>query len=75
MNTLSASTSFRSGVIAPRLVFFYDWQGAWLVQPGVTFTRDPFRLTLQYNYIDGQFNGIGFLRDRDNLITQLEMVF
>jgi hypothetical protein len=75
VNTLSASTSFRSGVIAPRLVFFYDWQGAWLVQPGVTLTRDPFRLTLQYNYIDGQFNGIGFLRDRDNLITQLEMVF
>ncbi len=75
VNTFSISTSFRSGVIAPRLVFFYDWQGSWLVQPGVILTRDPFRLTLQYNYIDGQFNGIGFLRDRDNLITQLEMVF
>ena len=75
VNTLSISTSFRSGVIAPRLVFFYDWQGSWLVQPGVTLTRDPFRLTLQYNYIDGQFNGIGFLRDRDNLIAQMEMVF
>ena len=75
VNTMSISTSFRSGVIAPRLVFFYDWQGSWLVQPGIAFTRDPFRLTLQYNYIDGQFNGIGLLRDRDNLITQLEMVF
>ena len=75
VNTFSVSTSFRSGVIAPRLVFFYDWQGSWLVQPGVTLTRDPFRLTLQYNYIDGQFNGIGFLRDRDNLIAQMEMVF
>ena len=75
VNTFSVSTSFRSGVIAPQLVFFYDWQGSWLVQPGVTLTRDPFRLTLQYNYIDGQFNGIGFLRDRDNLIAQMEMVF
>jgi hypothetical protein len=74
VNTLSISTSYRSGVIAPRLVFFYDWQGSWLVQPGVTFIRDPFRLTLQYNYIDGQFNGIGFLRDRDNVIVQLEYV-
>lgn len=75
VNTFSVSTSFRSGVIAPQLVFFYDWQGSWLVQPGVTLTRDPFRLTLQYNYLDGQFNGIGFLRDRDNLIAQMEMVF
>ncbi|MCY4388896.1 MAG: hypothetical protein OXC18_17535 [Desulfurellaceae bacterium] len=75
VNTLSISTSFRSGVIKPQLVFFYDWQGSWLVQPGITLTRDPFRLTIQYNYLDGQYNGIGLLRDRDNLITQLEVVF
>ncbi len=74
VNTLAISTSYRSGVIAPRLVFFYDWQGAWLVQPQVTFIRDPFRITLQYNYIDGQYNGIGFLRDRDNFLVQLEYV-
>jgi hypothetical protein len=29
---------------------------------------------VQYNYIDGQFNGVGFLRDRDNIIIQLELV-
>lgn len=74
INTLSISTSYSSGVISPALLFLYDWQGSWLVQPGVTFVRDPFRLTLQYNYLDGQFNGIGFLRDRDNLIVQLEFV-
>jgi hypothetical protein len=74
INTLSISTSYRSGVISPALNFFYDWQGAWVVQPGVTFTRDPFRFTVQYSYIDGQFNGIGFLRDRDNLIFQVEVV-
>lgn len=44
------------------------------MQPQVTFIRDPFRLTLQYNYLDGQYNGIGFLRDRDNFIVQLEYV-
>jgi hypothetical protein len=74
VNTLLISTSFRSGLVVPRLVFFYDWQGSWLVQPEITFIRDPFRLTLQYNYIDGQYNSIGFLRDRDNLIVQLEFV-
>jgi len=74
INTLSISTSYRSGVISPALIFLYDWQGAWLVQPGVTFVRDPFRLTVQYNYLDGQFNGIGFLRDRDNVVIQLEVV-
>ena len=74
INTLSISTAYRSGAISPALVFLYDWQGAWLVQPGITFTRDPFRFVIQYNYIDGQFNGIGFLRDRDNLIVQMEVV-
>jgi hypothetical protein len=44
------------------------------MQAGVTFTRDPFRLLVQYNYIDGQFNGIGFFRDRDNIVVQLEVV-
>jgi len=74
INTLSISTSYRSGVVSPALNFFYDWQGSWVVQPGITFVRDPFRLLVQYNYIDGQFNGIGFLRDRDNVIIQLEVV-
>ena len=74
IHTLLVSTAYRSGAILPQLVFLYDWQGSWLVQPGVTFVRDPFRLTLQYNYLDGQYNGIGFLRDRDNVIIQLEMV-
>jgi hypothetical protein len=74
VNTLAISTSYRSGVIAPRLVFFYDWQGSWLVQPQISFIRDPFRLTLQFNYLDGQYNGIGFLRDRDNVLVQLEYV-
>lgn len=74
INTLSVSTVYYSGVVSPALVFLYDWQGAWLVQPGVTFVRDPFRLTVQYNYLDGQFNGIGVLRDRDNVILQLEVV-
>lgn len=74
INTLSISTSYRSGLISPALNFFYDWQGAFVLQPGITFTRDPFRLLVQYNFIDGQYNGIGFLRDRDNVIIQLEMV-
>ncbi len=74
VNTLLVSTSFRSGLVVPRLILFYDWQGSVLVQPEITFIRDPFRFILQYNYLDGQYNGIGFLRDRDNLIFQMELV-
>ena len=74
IQTLLVSTAYFSGAVEPKLVFLYDWQGSWLVQPGITFIRDPFRFTVQYNYLDGQYNGIGFLRDRDTLIMQLEMV-
>ena len=74
LNTLLISTSYRSGVISPALAFFYDWQGSWVVQPGITFTRDPFRFLVQYNCIGGQYNGLGFFRDRDNLILQIEVV-
>lgn len=74
IQTLLVSTAYFSGALEPKLVFLYDWQGSWLLQPAITMIRDPFRLTVQYNYLDGQYNGIGFLRDRDNLIMQLEMV-
>ena len=74
IQTLLVSTAYFSGAVEPKLIFLYDWQGSWLVQPGITFIRDPFRLTVQYNYMDGQYNGIGFLRDRDNVIIQLEAV-
>ena len=74
IQTLLVSTAYFSGAVEPKLIFLYDWQGSWLVQPGITFIRDPFRLTVQYNYLDGQYNGIGFLRDRDNVSVQLEAV-
>ena len=74
IQTLLISTAYLSGAVESQLIFLYDWQGAWLVQPEITFVRDPFRLSVQYNYLDGQYNGIGFLRDRDNVIIQLEAV-
>ena len=74
IQTLLISTAYFSGRVEPKLIFLYDWQGSWLVQPEITFIRDPFRFTVQYNYLDGQYNGIGFLRDRDNVIIQLEAV-
>ena len=74
IQTLLISTAYFSGRVEPKLIFLYDWQGSWLVQPEITFIRDPFRLSVQYNYLDGQYNGIGFLRDRDNVIIQLEAV-
>jgi hypothetical protein len=62
LNTLLITTSYRGGRIVPQLGQFYDWQGAYVVQPGVTFIRDP----------TGQF---GAVLDRDNIRFQVEYVF
>jgi hypothetical protein len=32
---------------------FYDWQGAWVFQPGVQFVRDPFRFIVDYTAVVG----------------------
>ena len=78
LQTLLISTSYYSGQITPTLTLVYDWGGAWVAQPAVTFSRDPFRFTFSYSYLaaDHLFGGSGvsLLRDRDNVLFQLEYV-
>lgn len=78
LQTLLISTSYRSGTINPSFTFFYDWSGSLVYIPSVTFVHDPFRFTMQYNAIDSGFlrgnSGTSLLRDRDNLLFQLEYV-
>ncbi len=76
LHTFAVFTSYRGGRVLPTVAVFYDWQGAVLVQPGVSLVRDPFRLIMDYTRIAGPPTGqIGTLRDRDNVRFQLEFVF
>lgn len=71
--TLSISTPYLSGNLVPRVTFFYDFSGAWLVQPGIDWTFwDPFRMQVRYNYLDGRYAGIGFFKTRDNIWVELQ---
>ncbi len=76
LHTLLVGTTYLSGQLAPTLGLFYDWQGALVVQPQVTYLRDPFRVTLNYNMLASSRlrggSGISLLRDRDNLLFQVE---
>ncbi len=78
LNTFFVGTSYRSGQISPGLTVFYDWGGAWLVQPLIAFSRDPFRFSIDYSRIDAATlkagSGVSLLRDRDNVQFKLEYV-
>ena len=78
LNTLLVGTSYFSGQVAPALGVFYDWGGAVVAQPQVTLIRDPFRFTISYSYLYATTlkggSGISLLRDRDNVLFQLEYV-
>jgi hypothetical protein len=76
LQTLLITTSYSGGRIVPQFGVFYDWQGAFVFQPGVALIRDPFRVIMDYTRVDavptGQF---GTVRDRDNVRFQVEYVF
>ncbi|HXG19808.1 MAG TPA: DUF1302 family protein [Methylomirabilota bacterium] len=58
--TLAISTQYFGGNVRPSLTAFYDWSGAWLLQPGLDWTfYDPFRVSLRYNYLDGRLGAVG----------------
>jgi hypothetical protein len=78
LQTLLVTTSYRSGTINPIMVLFYDWGGAFLYQPSVVFSRDPFRFSLAYSIVDAHTykggSGVSLLKDRDNIEFRLEYV-
>jgi hypothetical protein len=78
LQTLLITTAYRSGTITPSLLMFYDWGGAFLYQPSVTFSRDPFRFVLSYSILDSHSykggSGVSLLKDRDNVEFRLEYV-
>jgi hypothetical protein len=78
LQTLLITTSYRSGTINPALLMFYDWGGAFLYQPSITFSRDPFRFAVSYSILDSHTykggSGVSLLKDRDNVEFRLEYV-
>lgn len=78
LQTLLVATSYLSGQINPALIVIYDWYGGGVVQPQLTLSHDPFRFTMSYSYIEASSlkgsSGISLLRDRDNVLFQLEYV-
>jgi hypothetical protein len=76
LHTLLITTSYSGGRWSPSYGMFYDWQGALVFQPGVTYARDPFRVTADYTRVEGAPTGqFGAVRDRDNVRFQVEYVF
>jgi hypothetical protein len=76
--TFSAGTQYWGGNLRPSFVFFYDWAGAYLIQPGIDWTfYDPFRVSLRYNWIEGNYQtgflgGIGAAKTKDNVWLELQ---
>ena len=78
LQTLFIGTSYRSGTINPGITFFYDWGGAFLYQPTITFSRDPFRFVVDYSILSSHIykggSGVSLLKDRDNVQFRFEYV-
>jgi hypothetical protein len=62
------------GNLRPSLLFVYDWQGSWQVQPGIDWTFwDPFRASVRYNWIDGNYGGAaGTFKTKDNVWLEIQ---
>ena len=78
LQTLFVGTSYRSGTINPGFTFFYDWSGAFVYQPAVEFSHDPFRFDIDMSILDAATlkgaSGVSLLRDRDNIQFRFEYV-
>ncbi len=78
LQTLTVTTSYRSGMVNPYFTVFYDWSGALLYQPGLFLQRDPFRFVVDYSVIDAKTlkgnSGLSLYKDRDNVQFRIEYV-
>ncbi|MGH7787668.1 MAG: hypothetical protein ACRERC_12420, partial [Candidatus Binatia bacterium] len=76
LQTFLIATTYDSGRVAPSLSILYDWAGALVVQPQLSYSYDPFRFIFNYSYIYASRlrggSGISLLRDRDNVLFQVE---
>jgi len=76
LQTLLIGTTYYGGRINPSLSILYDWGGSLVVQPTFAFSQDPFRFIFSYSYLYASElrggTGTSLLRDRDNVLFQIE---
>ena len=65
--TMLINTNYMNGALNPQLAIAYDTVGAWLFLPSIMYIKEPFRVSLQYGGIIGQFDSFGLFRDRDQI--------
>ncbi|MBX3026598.1 hypothetical protein KF840_16960 [bacterium] len=78
LQTLLIGTTYFGGKVTPSLSVLFDWSGSVVVQPNVVYSYDPFRFTFNYSYLWASElrgnSGTSLLRDRDNVLFQLDYV-
>lgn len=76
LQTLLIATQYRSGTVLPAFALFYDWEGAVVAQPSLTFVYDPFRFSIDYSHLKAGVlkggSGVSLLKDRDNVNFRIE---
>ncbi|MDX2166484.1 MAG: DUF1302 family protein [Deltaproteobacteria bacterium] len=74
--TLLIATTYFGGKMTPSFTVLYDWSGSVVLQPQVTLSYDPFRFITSYSYLGANnlhgASGTSLLRDRDNILFQIE---
>jgi hypothetical protein len=70
--TMLINTNYMNGALNPQLAIAYDAVGAWLFLPSVMYIKEPFRVSVQYGGIIGQFDSFGLFRDRDQISVNFQ---
>jgi len=67
-----------AGYLSPEIVSAFEFGDfdnvTYLLQPSLNYYFEPFRVRVEYNLISGIYSGIGFYRDRDNILIRFEYV-
>ena len=76
VQTLLLATTYFGGKLTPSLTVLYDWSGSVVVLPQTTYSYDPFRFIISYSFLAANnlhgASGTSLLRDRDNVLFQVE---
>lgn len=71
--TYSISSQYYHGTITPGIFGMYNIRGVNAVVPSVGYQiGSNIQLVLKYAFITGSYNGLGFFRDRDQLLFRVQ---
>ena len=69
--TTIIATTYMGGRLTPQIGVGYDVRGSWLLLGAVNYIWEPFRFAIQYAGIEGNMEGFGAYRDRDQISFML----